>query len=253
MDKLNLENILENLGLTQKQAKVYLTCLEYGPLGITELSKKSEQKKTTVFDIVKILLDEKILTYTRADANRRLIMAEDPQILTSRYEEKLSSLKKALPILAHLKKQKQQKAQIKYYEGKSGIKQILENILNCQSGQTSYWGSVKVLEDVVGPRFLRSWIRRRIKTGTTTRALRIKSGEIKTPEYAGQEKKFLRHIRYAPKEVLPGYNLSIFDNKVAFMSSREESFGFIVESQEFNEMMLNIFNLVWEMSEPAGE
>jgi hypothetical protein len=40
----------------------------------------------------------------------------------------------------------------------------------------------------------------------------------------------------------------IYENKVAFISSTKEAFGFIVESKEFVEMLSSQFELVWKAS-----
>ena len=61
-------------------------------------------------------------------------------------------------------------------------------------------------------------------------------------------KDFLREVRIAP----PGIDFSmgywLFADKAAFLSSRKESFGFIIESKELVEMLKVQFEVLWEMS-----
>ena len=42
----------------------------------------------------------------------------------------------------------------------------------------------------------------------------------------------------------------IYEHKVMFMTSRVERFGFIIESAELVEMMLNQHRVIWNMSAP---
>lgn len=42
----------------------------------------------------------------------------------------------------------------------------------------------------------------------------------------------------------------IYGNKVAFISSRKESFGFIIESAELVEMLRTQFEVLWKTSKP---
>jgi len=104
----------------------------------------------------------------------------------------------------------------------------------------------------LGPRYLRQWIQRKAKKGIRDKGLRTKKEELKE-ELFSEQKKYLREIRYTPMEILVGASLSIYDQKVAFITSSKESFGFVIESTEFSQMMKNIFNLVWNMSQPLTD
>lgn len=42
----------------------------------------------------------------------------------------------------------------------------------------------------------------------------------------------------------------IYGNKVAFISSRKESFGFIIESAELATMLRTQFEVLWKASKP---
>ena len=45
----NLAKSLKSLGIEEKQAKVYLACLELGTATIQELADKSKVKRTSIF------------------------------------------------------------------------------------------------------------------------------------------------------------------------------------------------------------
>jgi len=57
----------------------------------------------------------------------------------------------------------------------------------------------------------------------------------------------LREIKWLPKSYVFDGVVCIFDNKVAYISSRQESFGFVVESKEFAQIMRLIFESSWAM------
>ena len=52
----------------------------------------------------------------------------------------------------------------------------------------------------------------------------------------------------APKEVAFSMGYWIYENKVVFISSKKECFGFIIESQEFAEMMSSQHEEIWKIS-----
>jgi len=68
--------------------------------------------------------------------------------------------------------------------------------------------------------------------------------------FMGSGKEFFREIRIAPKNVEFSMGYWIYENKVVFISSRKSNFGFIVESEEFVEMLRSQWQVVWQMSKP---
>ena len=72
--------------------------------------------------------------------------------------------------------------------------------------------------------------------------------DIKKHPYLGVGEDFKREIRIAPKGVDFSMGYWIYKNKVAFISSRKESFGFIIESKELVDMLLSQFEIIWKMS-----
>ncbi|MCH2228689.1 MAG: hypothetical protein MK033_13040 [Candidatus Caenarcaniphilales bacterium] len=77
---------------------------------------------------------------------------------------------------------------------------------------------------------------------------KLKKVNFKTHPYLGHGKDFLREIRIAPNNIDFSMGYWIYNNKVSFISSRKESFGFIIESTELAHMMLAQFNILWETS-----
>jgi len=57
-----LNKELEKIGLSKKEAKVYLACLELSEATIGQISKKSGVKRTTVYDIVESLKEKSLIS-----------------------------------------------------------------------------------------------------------------------------------------------------------------------------------------------
>ena len=73
---------------------------------------------------------------------------------------------------------------------------------------------------------------------------------LKKHPYLGSGKLFKREVRVAPAEIQFSMGYWIYGNKVAFLSSRKESFGYIIESAELAEMMLSQFEVIWRLAQP---
>jgi len=61
----------------------------------------------------------------------------------------------------------------------------------------------------------------------------------------------MREIRYAPKGMTWDMGYWMYDDKVAFISSQKELFGFVVHSRDFANLMRAQFHALWQISKPA--
>ena len=61
---------------------------------------------------------------------------------------------------------------------------------------------------------------------------------------------FLREIRVAPKEMDFSMGYWVYGRKAAFISSRAESFGYVIESEELVQTLKSQFELIWRLSAP---
>jgi len=128
---MDFESLLQKIGLTKRQAKIYLACLRFGPIGLTDLSQKIHEKKTTVFDTAKSLIEKNFLSKTKKD-NKNVFVAEKPEIIENIFRNNLDVFKESLSALNSIITQNSGQPLVKYYQDKSGLKQIFEDILNCQ-------------------------------------------------------------------------------------------------------------------------
>jgi len=242
---MNISKELEKQGLDPKKTKVYLVILELGRATIIEISKKTKIKRTTVYDIV---LDLMRLGYVAEARNgkRRLFIAEDPMVLFNKSEQQLLEFKNIIPILSAIHSQAVPKPTIRFYDGTLGVRTIMEELLNVENKEQLFWSSISDLVDFFGNRYMESWVKRRIKRGILSRVLLTK--KTKVPDiYMQSNEKVLREIKWLPKSYVFNGVVCIFDNKVGYISSREESFGFIIESKEFSQIMRLIWDSSWQM------
>jgi hypothetical protein len=107
--------------------------------------------------------------------------------------------------------------------------------------------------DILGESFFKELNKERIKRKLYTRAIWPQSQklDIKKHPYLGFGKDFLREIRIAPNNISFSMGYWIYGNKIAFISSKREAFGFIIESKELVEMLSTQFELMWQLSKPV--
>lgn len=86
-----LHKNLQALGLSGKEAKIYLAVLELGEASIVALVKKSGIKRTTAYDVIGSLQEKGLVTLTKNKKSVRYL-AEDPRVLEHRIEEKKTGI-----------------------------------------------------------------------------------------------------------------------------------------------------------------
>jgi predicted transcriptional regulator len=120
--------ILQDLGLTPNEAKVYQTLIEEGESSAGEISTKGKIHRRNVYDTLERLI-EKGLVFQILTKGENIYKAVDPAKFLELIKEKENKLKKILPQL-----QKQFEAKPSYqeafiYRGVEGFKNYLRDIL----------------------------------------------------------------------------------------------------------------------------
>ncbi len=130
MDQLITE--LKHLGLSEKEAGVYLASLELGPAPVQDISHKAKVNRATTYVMIESLSSRGLMS-TFIKGKKRYYAAENPDRLLSilriqqkELEEKQGELAKTLPLLLALYNSEGAKPQIRYLEGIEGLKTVRE-------------------------------------------------------------------------------------------------------------------------------
>src|ERR1700722_7802450 len=132
---MEIQVILKNFGLSEKEIAVYLALIELGPSSVREISAKSKVNRGTSYDILKSLIDLGIVSFYNKEA-KQYFLAEQPEKLLSALDKKQedlslikSNIQDSLPELKILFEKQGGKPTVKLYEGKQGVRHILEDVL----------------------------------------------------------------------------------------------------------------------------
>ena len=142
---MNLQESLKNLGLNEKEAKVYLALLQLGSTTAYSVALRSGLKKPTTYVILGQLV-EKGFAKQIPGAKKQLFSPESPEYIFAMTEERFLHSKEALPELLAMRKQKDQKVSTFYYEGIKGYKEMYYKLIN-EVGQKEVLGFYAHVED----------------------------------------------------------------------------------------------------------
>jgi HTH-type transcriptional regulator, sugar sensing transcriptional regulator len=115
---------LQNLGLTEKEAKVYLALLQLGPATPYRIAVKAGIKRPTAYVIAEELVEKGIIVHVPGEEPKRYI-ARAPESVIESEEARLSSARRILPELKSLQKGTAEKPSVLYFEGTEGMRQAL--------------------------------------------------------------------------------------------------------------------------------
>lgn len=240
-------SILKKLNLNDKEINIYLKLLEYGPLSIRNLAELANLNRGTTYEILKKLQEKNLINFYRKDKHQKFV-AEDPRNLIKLVEQKEKEIKIAkekvnhlIPLLKSIQNKSDNKPISKFYEGKNGIKIILEDLLdtvtNKEAQEYFVYSATKGSDDVIKayPNFTKD----RIKRGIKVKAISLAQGGNLN---GLDERRWLGTNQGSATYIL------IYAGKCAFISRdlNEQPVGIIIENQNIYETQKTIFLELWK-------
>lgn len=248
MDSKTLEIKLRELGLADKEAKVYLASLELGSDTAQNIAKKSGVNRATVHVIITEKLIKKGLMSLFKKDKKTFYQVESPEQLLRLLREQEENLKrkeeefkKYLPELETLYNIAEEKPKVRFFEGKEGLMGIRKDILRSKFDSMAEFVPLDESYEIFPP---------------TSQDYRHQIPKIpKKIIYSSKSNRLLPQEDFAESRVIPYEKFSfnsemvIYGNKIAMVSLSGKLIGVIVESNGIADSLRSIFNLAWEAAE----
>jgi len=228
---------LRRLDMSEAEQSVYISLLRDGRATARLLADRTGLTRPSVYDQIKKLLALNIVVELSIDG-KAYFAAADIKYLESlltdridRLEQSRASLLAALPDIQSGFDTVVPK--IRFYEGEDGMKQILKDMM-WHEGVTveAVWNDVE-MRAVFDTAFLEWWNTRRIARQIRINWIVPNESEKYTPLFYTAD---LDTIISAKMQTLPKMTRLVYAHKVVCISSNNEAFGCIVESQEFAQL-----------------
>lgn len=243
-----LEENLQQLGLSDKEAKTYLASLGLGSASVQEIAKKAGLKRPTVYFAIEQLIKKGLMSFFEK-GKKRFFSAESPERLVSlisaqkRKAQSLEeSLQKVLPGLNDVFDLTGEKPRVRFFEGKEGLKVLQEDFLksNVKNLENIYPRDdfIKVFSEAERKKYVASLIKKKVRVRTIYTS-KSKPVQLISNPYA--ERKFVSHEKFPFSA-----DITIYGNKVAIGTFKGKLVGVIIESKEIAETLRLVFNLAWK-------
>jgi sugar-specific transcriptional regulator TrmB len=240
-------NSLQKLGLSEKESKVYLACLELGDSSASDISLKSHLPRTLVYDILERLITLGLVSYAIKD-NKKHFWAAEPKEFKRMLQEKENALNEVMPQLEAIQKAKGVKRpRVEIYEGVEGMKTAMSNIINSGVKEFyAYGGSGKGRE--IMPAFMTEWHRIRLRNKMLLKIIYNDTEEIRESIVKDKEVLKAMEYRFAPIKVASPGAIIIYANKMVLRSWDKEPFAVVIESDEMIKNQKKYFEELWKIS-----
>jgi HTH-type transcriptional regulator, sugar sensing transcriptional regulator len=245
-----MENVvlLEKLGLTQKQASVYLALLELGTASVQSIAQKAGLKRPTTYLILDELQTKSLVTLV-PQAKKALYTTESPDVLMSDLYKKTELLKRFLPQLEALHNAKKEKPQVNFYSGKAAIAQVYDQVF--ANRNIDLFGSIREITKLDAPG-LKSYVDRIKQNKQQVREILTDTPDDRNyqQEWVGNTPN--HQVRFIPSEL----KFAISDSascgdKVAYFSFHPTPFAVVITSLEVAGTWQSMFELAWRSLPPA--
>lgn len=250
-----MEQTLQKLDFSPKEAKIYLALLQLGPSSLRKIASHTALNRGSAYDTLKSLTKRGLVSFYDK-GKRQHFVAEDPENLVSILREKRrgvahakKELARVLPGLRALFEKGGEKPSVKLYEGNQGAKVILEDILRTMAKEREkeycVYSSVNIRNYLYQD--FASFSDRRIALGIRVKVIALGAGG----ELRGlDDRRWLTVKGNAPSYVvIYGPKMAIFS-----LSGENSLVSVVIEDQGLAETQKIIFKTLWvSLSERVAE
>lgn len=240
---------LQQIGLSEKEAQVYLACLELGQATVQKISQKAKINRATAYFILD-LLRKRGLVSSVEKGKTSLFAAEPPEQLINvlkkqeiEIQQKEKHFRSILPDLRSIYNLIEEKPIVRYYEGIEGLRTMQEDFLKTNDKEIEAIFSKDDVDRVFENENI-DHVKRRMSKGIKSRVIFTSSkGDI----FQKDADKYMRSSLHIDQRKYPILcDITFYDHKIAIANLRGKLSGVIIESKDVITTMRSIFNLAWE-------
>lgn len=240
MDKLI--QILEDVGLSEKEVKVYLTLLKLGEETASRISSIAELNRITTYTLLKSLQGKGFCSIFERNKVQYFKPIE-PRNILSLIEERKEKVSSVITELESYQNKITEKSKVSLFEGKKGITSMLDLLLNDvgKIKEIYAYGNFSVSEKMMEYQSLH-WRKQRI-----VKKIKIKSVVDSINKELTEEKQWqnLSEVKLNKTlESLNSYTL-ITENYVAYLIFSGELSGVLIRNSEIARKEKFNFDLLW--------
>ncbi len=251
-----IDKILIKIGLTQKEASIYLASLRLGSQTATNIAKYAGINRTTVYDIFESLIKKGLAS--KIDRGTAVyFQVADPKNLLNyldgekneyirKIEKEKQELAEILPAIQSIERAATTKPKVQFFEGEKGMREAYEDTLKTTEPIRAF-ANVEEMHAAL-PNFFPEYYARRSEKDIHIRAI-CPDNQLSI-ERKKHDREELRQIKLIPKDKYTfSPEVNIYNDKVLIASWREKM-AIIIQSAEIADLQKKMYDLLWSLLKP---
>jgi sugar-specific transcriptional regulator TrmB len=242
---MNLEKELQEVGLPEKEAKVYIAMLELGRATAQDIAKKADVNRATTYFVMENLM-KKGLASAIDEGPRQYFLPEDPSQIEAIFEKKRvefeaqrERVEGLVSELSAINALKTKKPIVKYYLGKEGILRMAKASFKVGKGHEGFSIFSRAMLDKYIPREDRDRARKvRVNNRVQMKVICNPSDEQIVPAIGD---KFV--VVMPEKYDLPG-DITVYKNIVQLISYTDMT-GIVIENEDISKTLKALFDMAY--------
>lgn len=236
-------SLLNELGLSESETKIYLASLEAGPTSVQDLAKKARLSRTAAYDAVASLQDRGLMT-TFDRGKKRFFVAEGPDKAVTFFRSKIRGLRTKLEALEEqipeLKLQMGgDRPAVHFYEGRDALHSLFNDVAQAAPKTFDEVSNMDDVYDKLDIEYLKKV--RKLLDPNKIRMRILHHGELRSTRPG---------VKFC--KLLPEFgdfhgDIWIYSNRVAFVQFFGKVTTVILESEAFADTARALFNAAWRI------
>jgi len=232
--------ILEDIGLTNAEIKVYLALLELGTATAGPILDKTGLQNSVVHRALHSLLDKGLISFVK-EGKRNHYQATNPKHIIEFINEKKERFEEILPELLIKQKVAKEKPEIVSFRGIKGIKELLLELLEAGGKEHHTFGSTRK-SLMLGEAWWVSYHRKRAK-----KSIKAKLMFNESLKYWKAEIKYSKtEIRYTKAGFEPLTETIIRNDKIGIIIWTEKPLGILIHNKAAADSYDKFFQIMWK-------
>ncbi len=232
--------ILEDIGLSTAEIKVYLTLLELGTATAGPIIEKTGLQSSVVHMTLNRLVEKGFVSFVK-QGQRRYYQASNPKHISDYIEEKKERFEELLPQLLQKQGMAKEKPEVVTFRGVKGIRELLYELLEAAGKKHHTFGSTRK-SLMMGEDWWVRYHRKRSQKGIAAKlifneSLRFWSAEKKYPK---------AQVRYTKTGFEPLTETIIRNDRVGIIIWTDKPIGILVHNKTAADSYDHFFELMWD-------
>jgi len=235
-------SILNNLGLSESETKVYLAGLSLGSTSVQELAKKSRLSRTATYDTMKSLSKRGLFSQHQR-GRKTVFVAENPDHAIEYFKRHIKQLNKDLTTLEDIIPNinvlsSSEQPVVRFYEGYDGILATFTDVRREKPKSIYEVSNLGAIETYLDPEILLK----------ARKLVRLHKTTVKILHNGEQDFNSSSEFKKLPDDILKFTgDMWIYNNRVIFISYIGKIATVVIENAVFADTLKALFETAWKL------